>query len=57
MRTLMICFSQTGNTRQIADFIREGIMDETSQGDMITLKDADTNLLPDYDLVGIGAPV
>ncbi|GBC61401.1 4Fe-4S ferredoxin [Desulfonema ishimotonii] len=57
MKTLMICFSQTGNTRKIGDYIRDGITEETGQCDMTDLKDSDIASLSDYDLVGIGAPV
>ncbi len=56
-KTLIIYFSQTGNTRRIATCIRDGIIDVTGQCDILNLKDADAKLLSDYDLVGIGCPV
>ena len=57
MKTLIIYFSQTGNTRKIAECIRDGIVNVTDRCDTKTLKDVDANLLLDYDLVGLGAPV
>lgn len=57
MKTLIIYFSQTGNTRKIAECIRDGIIDVTGQCDTKTMEDVDANLLLNYDLVGLGAPV
>ena len=57
MKTLIICFSQTGNTRRVAECIRDGIAGVTGQCDLIDLVDADTADLADYDLVGLGCPV
>jgi len=57
MKVLIIFFSQTGNTLKIAECIRDGIMDANGQCDMMTLKDAGTKSLSNYDLIGIGAPV
>lgn len=57
MKSLVIYFSQTGNTRIIAKCIHNGIMDLTGQCDLTDLNDVDVASLPDYDLVGIGCPV
>jgi flavodoxin/ferredoxin len=57
MKTLIICFSQTGNTRRIAEQIRNGIVEVTGQCDMKNLDEVDKNSLADYDLVGLGCPV
>ena len=57
MKTLIMCFSQTGNTRKIAERIRDGIADVTGQCDIESLDAADTKSLSEYDLVGIGSPV
>lgn len=57
MKTLIIYFSQTGNTRRIAECIRSGITEVASRCDMNSLSDTDGKLLSDYDLVGIGSPV
>ena len=57
MKTLIIYFSQTENTRKIAECIYDGIIDAKNQCDIKPLKDVDVKSLSDYDLVGIGAPV
>ncbi|MBI4832040.1 MAG: flavodoxin domain-containing protein, partial [Candidatus Lindowbacteria bacterium] len=57
MKSLIICFSQTGNTRKIAEQIREGIAEVTGQCDMKNLAEVDKGSLPGYDLVGLGCPV
>jgi len=57
MKTLIICFSQTGNTQKVAEEIRDGIIEITGSCDMLNLADVDQNSLADYDLVGLGCPV
>jgi flavodoxin/ferredoxin len=57
VKTLIICFSQTGNTQKIADCIRDGILEVTGQCDLVNLSDVNTNSLAEYDLVGLGCPV
>jgi ferredoxin len=57
MKTLIVCFSQTGNTRTIAERIQRGIIETGSICDLVGLKDVATSSLSDYDLIGIGAPV
>ncbi len=57
MKTLVICFSQTGNTRRVAERIRDGIFEHTGQCDLVNMKDVDTQLLNGYDVVGLGCPV
>lgn len=57
MKTLIICFSQTGNTRKAAEKICEGIVEVTGSCDLITLEDVDQKQLAEYDLVGLGCPV
>ena len=56
-KSLIICFSQTSNTRRIAEAIRDGIVSVTGQCGLEALKDVNTKSLSDFDLVGIGAPV
>jgi len=55
MKALIIVFSQTGNTRNVADRIYEGIRDSGAGCDMVSLPEAKD--LDRYDLVGIGCPV
>jgi len=57
MKTLIMYFSQTGNTRTIAESIRHGILDVTDHCDITTINDIEKTSLPTYDLIGIGAPV
>jgi flavodoxin/ferredoxin len=57
MKTLIICFSQTGNTRKVADHIRLGITDVTGQCDLVDFRNLNQKLLREYDLVGLGCPV
>jgi flavodoxin/ferredoxin len=57
MKTLIIYFSQTGNTRKIADCIRDGIIDVTGQCDIMTITEAEPSLFLNYDLIGLGSPV
>lgn len=57
MKTLIIHFSQTGNTLRIAESIHDGIKDAQSDCNMKALKEVDSMSLSDYQLIGIGAPV
>jgi flavodoxin/ferredoxin len=57
VKTLVISFSQTGNTQKVAENIRDGIVDATDQCDLTTLDKVDVSALAGYDLVGLGCPV
>jgi flavodoxin/ferredoxin len=57
MKALLICFSQTGNTRKIAERIAAGIRGAGVQCDLKTLAEVPPELSAAYDLVGLGAPV
>ncbi|MCP4607124.1 MAG: 4Fe-4S ferredoxin [Planctomycetes bacterium] len=57
MKTLIICFSQTGNTRKIAEKIRDGIAENTDYCDIVDMEKADVSSFKDYDLIGLGCPV
>jgi flavodoxin/NAD-dependent dihydropyrimidine dehydrogenase PreA subunit len=57
MKTLIILFSQTGNTRRVAEAIRTGILSEANACDLVELRDVDPESLIAYDLVGLGCPV
>ena len=56
MKSLVIYYSQTGNTKAIASAIGEGI-GEIMPCDVARLQDVDTKDLVPYDLIGLGAPV
>jgi flavodoxin/ferredoxin len=57
MKTLLIVFSQTGNTRKIACCIGESIRKETGHCDIIEMAEVDKGSLGTYDLIGLGCPV
>ena len=57
MRTCIITFSQTGNTRRVAEEIRQGILTEATTCDIVELEEISPPELSRYDLVGIGCPV
>ena len=56
MKSLIIYYSQTGNTKKIAAAIRDGI-GELMPCDLARLQDVDTPDLAPYTLIGLGAPV
>ena len=56
MNVLIMCFSQTGNTKAIADKIRNGIVDSGNDCDLSIMKNARHDKLKHYDLIGIGTP-
>ncbi len=57
MKSLIIYFSQTGHTRNIAERIHDGIREVTGQSELVCFSDVDINSLAGYDLVGFGCPV
>ena len=57
MRTCIITFSQTGNTRRVAEEIRQGILTDATACDIVQLEEVAPTKLTQYDLVGIGCPV
>ncbi len=56
MRVCIVYFSQTGNTRKIAEAIQEQVAELTSDCSMLRLEEADPAILSGYDLVGFGLP-
>ena len=57
MKSIVVYFSQTGNTREIARAIHTGMRESSEQCDIARLQDIDENDLSAYDLIGLGAPV
>jgi len=57
MKTLILCFSQTGNTWKVAEHIRDGIIEVTGSCELIRFDKEEKDRLADYDLVGLGCPV
>jgi flavodoxin/NAD-dependent dihydropyrimidine dehydrogenase PreA subunit len=56
-RAIIVTFSQTGNTRRVAEAVARGLRAKGLAVDLADLLSADPAATADYDLVGIGAPV
>jgi flavodoxin/Fe-S-cluster-containing hydrogenase component 2 len=56
LKVLIIYFSQTGNTKKIAETIRKGILKSNNTCEITQIKKVDVNILENYDLIGIGTP-
>ncbi|MFX1389950.1 MAG: EFR1 family ferrodoxin [Promethearchaeota archaeon] len=56
MKVLIIYFSQTKNTENIALEIQSGILESGNQCIMVKIKDIKPHILDDYDLIGLGTP-
>jgi len=57
MKSLVIYFSLTGNTKKIAHAIHNGINQHIERCDITTFEKADVSRLDDYDLIVFGSPV
>ena len=57
MKAIVIYYSQTGNTKAIAQAIHDGMCLTGEQCEIARLKDVDPQKLTDYDLIGLGSPV
>ena len=57
MKSLVIYFSLTGNTKKIAHAIHNGINQHIERCDITTFEKADMSRLDDYDLIVFGSPV
>ena len=63
MKSIIIYYSMSGNTRKIANAIRKGIMEVADQCDIVAIQGASgvpgmrMGHLLEYDLVGIGSPI
>lgn len=56
MKVLIVYFSQTGNTKKIAECIHKGILDNGDECDLVEVRDVDVRKIREYDLVGVGGP-
>jgi len=56
MKSIVIYYSQTGNTKKIAQALQKGIIRQTGQCDISRVKEIKPEALVNYDLIGIGAP-
>ena len=57
MKTLVLYFSQTGNTKTIAKAIHRGMSQVSDKCEIATIRDIDPRNIRDYDLVGLGSPI
>jgi flavodoxin len=57
MKSIIIYFSLTGNTRKVAHAIHNGVNQHVERCDITTFKRADTSRLTEYDLFIFGSPV
>jgi ferredoxin len=57
MKSLILFFSQSGNTRKIAQAIARGVASRVGMCDAVPLERADVATLPDYQLIAFGSPV
>ncbi|MFH1169697.1 MAG: EFR1 family ferrodoxin [Chloroflexota bacterium] len=56
MRNIIVYFSQTGNTKKVAEAMQDAISEASGQCDITRLQDAGINDLAAYDLIGLGCP-
>jgi len=57
MKSIIIYYSQTGNTRKIAKAIHKGVDQKAGQCDIEQVKDVKPSDINNYDLIGLGSPV
>ena len=57
VKSIVIYFSQTGNTEKVGKAIAAGIEQVTGQCDVSEIRKVSPLGLKDYDLIGIGSPV
>jgi ferredoxin len=57
MKSIVVYYSQTGNTREIARAVRAGLGGSAGECDIARLRDVTNEDLLRYDLIGLGSPV
>jgi len=57
MKSIVIYFSQTGNTRKIAGAIQTGIAQSSGKCEIARIQDVEPGDLTEFDLIGLGSPV
>jgi flavodoxin/ferredoxin len=57
MKSIIIYYSQTGNTKKIAQAIHAGMSQTGEPCEIARLKDVDPHGLAGYDLIGLGSPL
>jgi ferredoxin/flavodoxin len=57
MKSIVIYFLLTSNTKKVAQAIQKGMRQLIGQCDIATIKQVNIQSLDDYDLIGLGSPV
>jgi ferredoxin len=57
IKSIVIYFSQTGNTKKIAEAVHAGMSELSERCDIARLQDLTAGDLIHYDLIGLGSPV
>jgi flavodoxin/ferredoxin len=57
LNSLIIYYSQTGNTAKVARAIHRGLLERVERCDLKSVAEIDPELVDTYDLIGIGSPV
>ena len=57
MKSIVIYFSQSGNTMKVARAIHKGMSQLLEQCDIAELKKVNPQDLSKYDLIGLGSPI
>jgi flavodoxin/ferredoxin len=57
MKVILVYYSQSGNTKVIAEAIQRGISRQNQSCDLARLKEIQPSDLEKYDLIGIGSPI
>jgi flavodoxin/Pyruvate/2-oxoacid:ferredoxin oxidoreductase delta subunit len=57
MKSIVIYYSQTGNTKIITEAIHSGMSPLAEKCEIAPLREVDTRELPNYELIGLGSPV
>ena len=57
IKSIVVYYSQSGNTKKIAQAIHEGISKQGEPCEIARLRDVDPLDLAKYDLIGLGSPV
>ncbi|MBN1851060.1 MAG: flavodoxin domain-containing protein [Deltaproteobacteria bacterium] len=57
MKSIVIYYSQSGNTRKVAKAIHKGMRQVAGECDIVQVKDIDPSSINQYDLIGLGSPV
>ncbi|MCP4750832.1 MAG: 4Fe-4S ferredoxin [Proteobacteria bacterium] len=57
MKTLIVDFSQTGNTRRVSESICQGMVEAAALCELVSLSEVGVSRFAEYDLIGLGFPV